>query len=177
MGSLAWAPCVSCEYWVRDPYIFDRVAVTGFGALCSWCSDHFAEGNEPLTAWWQNSSLRALCSTTLAISDVLLSEFCDSTVALGIAACVVDEQDPNSQVSLACYRTAFAEKLDILTPVADGLPRWGNWGYVDYGKKKEGWHEIYVVCVVNAVGKRIIYATHDGQLFLGDFTVRRGGKV
>ena len=121
MGSLDWAPCVSCEYWVRDPYIFDGVGINGFGALCPWCFDYMEEGNEPLTAWWQNRSLRAWCAITLANSDVLPLALRRETVALGIAACLVDEwqaidevgawsgfKSALSQVSLACCRAASA---------------------------------------------------------------------
>ena len=65
--------------------------------------------------------------------------------------------------------------LDILTPVADGLPRWGNWGYVDYGKAGEAWYEIYLVRVVNAAERRVIFATLDGEVYEEDFTVRPDG--
>ena len=71
--------------------MFDGVGVNGFGALCPWCFDDLEEGKGPLTAWWQHRSLRAWCATTLANSDVLPLALRRETVALGIAACLVDE--------------------------------------------------------------------------------------
>ena len=116
-----WAPYVSCEYRAMGLYMVDGVGVNGFGALCPWCFDHFAEGNEPLTAWWQYRSLRAWRAITLANSDVWPLALRRETVALGIAACLVDEyqaintvgawtgiQSALSQVPLACRRAASA---------------------------------------------------------------------
>jgi hypothetical protein len=34
MGSMDWAECVYCEYYVRDPYLHDGIGLFGYGAQC-----------------------------------------------------------------------------------------------------------------------------------------------
>ena len=36
MGSLDWAVCYWCDYWVERPYMFD-LWQAHHGAICDWC--------------------------------------------------------------------------------------------------------------------------------------------
>jgi hypothetical protein len=54
MGSMDWAECVYCEYYVRDPYLHDGIGLFGYGALCGWCVSHLDSGGQPMDGshWW-----------------------------------------------------------------------------------------------------------------------------
>ena len=44
MGSMGWARCYWCEYWVENPYIIDWIGEP----LCDWCFDwHLDYGGGP----------------------------------------------------------------------------------------------------------------------------------
>ena len=36
MGSLDWARCYWCDYWVRNPYMYDW-PWGDYGPMCEWC--------------------------------------------------------------------------------------------------------------------------------------------
>ena len=50
MGTIDWAECAFCEYWVFDPYLHDP----GGYALCDWCDDYLECGGAPNAPnhWW-----------------------------------------------------------------------------------------------------------------------------
>ena len=50
MGSVDWAKCAYCEYWVKQPYLYDPDG----HALCGWCENYLLEGGSPNSAnhWW-----------------------------------------------------------------------------------------------------------------------------
>ena len=52
MGSLDWAQCSFCAYFVERPYMIDFP--WGFGPLCDWCGVYWVGANEPMDAshWW-----------------------------------------------------------------------------------------------------------------------------
>ena len=65
MGTIDWAECAFCEYWVFDPYLYDP----GGYALCDWCDDYLEWGGAPNAPdhWWSR-----LQSTTTTLVNLRL---------------------------------------------------------------------------------------------------------
>ena len=83
MGSLDWAACEYCEYWVKHPYLRDPDGI----ALCAWCY-HFQLGGgifESEEHWWCFSQYRLRRERCLQNFRVLPVSLRSGVIAQAIA--------------------------------------------------------------------------------------------
>ena len=89
MGSVDWAKCAYCEYWVKQPYLYDPDG----HALCGWCENYLLEGGSPNSAnhWWST-----IQTTSATLINLRLLPQHGLEIVQHIATFLVDKAEPNT---------------------------------------------------------------------------------